>query len=71
MERIEGEDQARAAPGVMKVEFLQGPGTPLVGTHDSFSRAACAIAVGDSPDEALERAQEATKKLRFVVTCQA
>jgi hypothetical protein len=71
LERIEGEDRARAMPGVVEVELLQGPGASLSGLHDSWSRAACAIATGQSPDEAVARAQDATKQLRFLVSCRS
>jgi biotin carboxylase len=69
IEHIEGENVARAMPGVKQVEILQGVGTTLQGVHDSFSRAAYVIAVGESPEDALKKAQEASSQLKFGVLC--
>jgi biotin carboxylase len=69
LERIDGREQAQAIEGVMRVELLQEPGTEVHGAHDSFSRAAFAIAVADESQEAVRRARDAVSKLRFVVAC--
>jgi biotin carboxylase len=69
LERVDGEEQASTGAGVVRVGLLQEPGTQVHGAHDSFSRGAYAIAVGDSSDEAVARARAAVSKFRFVVVC--
>jgi biotin carboxylase len=69
IERIKGEEQARTIPGVVRVAVRKGTGSEVKGVHDSFSRAAYAIATGRSPNEAVERAQQAAGQLRFLVSC--
>ncbi|HYF66281.1 MAG TPA: ATP-grasp domain-containing protein [Herpetosiphonaceae bacterium] len=69
LERIDGLEAARGQPGVIRVEPLQDPGTMIEGAYDSYSRGASAIAVGDSYEEAVSRAQTAVSQLRFIVTC--
>lgn len=63
--KIEGEEEAQSVLGVAQVQSYLQPGEKLEGMHDSFSRAAYALARGQSPEEALERARLATEKLRF------
>lgn len=71
IERIEGEEQAKTMPGVVRVAVRKGTGSEVKGVHDSFSRAAYAIATGRSPNEAVDRAQQAAGQLRFLVSCKA
>jgi phosphoribosylamine-glycine ligase len=69
LERVEGIEVARASPGVQDLGVLKKPGTELGEVFDSSSRAAAVIATGETPDEAMGRAVEATKAIRFVVSC--
>lgn len=69
IERVDGLDQAKAIEGVDEVVLRLKSGARLGGLHDSFARAAYAIAAGPSQETALERAQAATKALRFLVLC--
>lgn len=66
---IEGEEEARVAPGVRQVALAVKVGQSVGQAHDSFSRAAYAIAAGASPEEAVQRAQDATSLLTFTLTC--
>lgn len=69
LERVEGVAEAAALPGVARVELMQPQGAQVRGAYDSFSRGAYAIAVADTADEAVARAQAATRRLRFMVLC--
>lgn len=69
IERIDGLEQARAHPGVQRVDLLLAPGAMVGQVHDSFSRGASVIATGASAGQALERAREASGMIRFVVSC--
>ena len=71
LERVEGIQEARACPGVEDLGVLKKPGTEIGEVFDSSSRVAAVIAVGESVEEAVDRAVEATKAIRFVVACQA
>ncbi|MFC7472560.1 hypothetical protein ACFQVA_41530 [Actinomadura keratinilytica] len=64
---VGGEEEARALEGVVDVEILREPGKRLKGVTGSFARAAHVCAVGDTPEEALTRAQEGVRKLSFTV----
>ena len=61
--QIQGEDIARALPGVLKVKAIVAPGARISSLHGSSSRPAYAIATGAAPDEALARAQAAIQRL--------
>lgn len=69
LERVEGVEEARAFPGVEDLGVLKKPGAKIGEVFDSSSRAAAVIAVGDTADQAIDRATEATKAIRFVVSC--
>jgi biotin carboxylase len=69
LERVEGIPDARASPGVEDLGVLKKPGTELGEVFDSSSRAAAVIATGETPEQAMDRAIEATKAIRFVVSC--
>ena len=69
IERVDGVDLARAREGVDRVEVLQPPGTEVGEVHDSFSRGASVVATGDSVEQAMSRATEAAREIRFVVSC--
>jgi biotin carboxylase len=60
---IQGEDVARALPGVLKVKAIAAPGARMSGLHGSSSRPAYAIATAAAPDQALARAQAAIRQL--------
>ncbi len=64
-----GMDEAAALPGVVTVEEVLGPGAVLTTPRTNYGRAACAIAIGSSAAEAVERSRAAAEKLRLVVTC--
>lgn len=70
LERVEGLDDAKNLPGVTDVKVKHPVGTYLTQLQSSYSRLAYAIAIGQDPEEALERAQAATKKLRFMIAYQ-
>lgn len=69
LERVDGLETARAMSGVKSVELIRAVGTKVQEAYDSFSRGAYVIAVGDTHDEAIERARAAAHQLRFVVSC--
>lgn len=69
LERVEGVEAARAAPGVTDVVLEQSPGAALAGAHDSASRGALVIAVAATADEAVTRARTGSSHLRFIVSC--
>lgn len=69
LERIDGIQEARACPGVEDLGVLKKPGAELGEVFESSSRAAAVIATGETPDQAMDRANEATKLIRFVVSC--
>ncbi|TXH77674.1 MAG: ATP-grasp domain-containing protein [Lysobacteraceae bacterium] len=69
VERVDGVDAAKAMPGVQRVDVIQSPGAEIGEVHDSFSRGASVIAVGESAEEAMARAVEAAGQIRFVVAC--
>jgi biotin carboxylase len=71
LERVDGVAAAEALPGVVHVDLLEEPGAALHGAESSEGRAASAIALGDTADEAIARARAATAALRFVVSCAA
>ncbi|MER5891086.1 ATP-grasp domain-containing protein [Streptomyces sp. NPDC001941] len=64
---VTGGDAASALDGVVDVEVLREPGKRLNGVTGSFARGAHVCAVGDTPQEALERAKEGVRKLSFTV----
>ncbi|HEY0992757.1 MAG TPA: ATP-grasp domain-containing protein [Kofleriaceae bacterium] len=69
VERVDGEAEARAMPGVTSVQTWKPAGSKVDGLRDSFSRGVGIIAIGESPGEAMSRAQDAGKRIRFVVCC--
>lgn len=71
LQAVEGQDDAHAVPGVVEIEIQQPVGATLSGLRDSWSRAACVIATGETPEQALDRAQEAAGQLRFVLDTSA
>ncbi len=67
--RIDGESEAKALPGVIRVDLLQDPGAKMEGATDSFARGASAIAIGERAEEATSRAKDAAGRLSFVLAC--
>jgi biotin carboxylase len=67
---VDGVDAARAVRGVVKVEIVLGPGEQLVPVVNTACRAAYVCAVGDSHEEALDRARQGVACLSFVVRTQ-
>jgi len=63
--QVGGVEQARALPGVDRVEILRAEGSRAGEVRESADRSALAIAVADAPGEALARAREAVRMLRF------
>ena len=59
-------ERVRALPYVRQVELLKEPGAPQTAVRQSSDRSALAVVVGDTPQEALRRAQEAIRMLTFV-----
>jgi biotin carboxylase len=61
-----GVDDAKKLPYVKSVEILRKPGTRGAAVRSSFERSGLAVAVGESPAEALTRARAAIDALEFV-----
>ncbi len=64
---IEGREAAHAAEGVVDVRIYREPGHTFGPLLRGADRAGAVIAVGDSRDDALERARAAADEIRFVV----
>ncbi|MBP2390299.1 ATP-grasp domain-containing protein [Aeromicrobium fastidiosum] len=64
---VDGEDEAKASPGVAAVEVLRDIGDRLEGVTGSFARAAHVCALGDTVAEALARAQGGVGAMHFTV----
>ncbi len=65
---VEGVDEARAVPGVLEVRVYRAPGHLFGPLQRGADRAGTVIAVGETRDEALERAEQAAALVRFDVT---
>jgi biotin carboxylase len=64
---IEGREAAHASEGVLDVRIYREPGFRIGPLLRGADRAGAVIAVGDSRDDALERARRAADEIRFVV----
>lgn len=62
---VQGVEEAKANPGVQELHLLLKPGSQLNGLMSSHSRVTSIRTVADSKEEALCRAQEASKRLSF------
>ncbi len=71
LERISGEEEARAVPGVTSVEPTVRPGTALDGLTSSDARVAAVRALGATPDDAVAAARTAVDRLAFHVRARA
>ncbi|MGB2953964.1 MAG: hypothetical protein WBB74_11335 [Gaiellaceae bacterium] len=66
LESVDGLEEAEAVEGIVAVNVYRGPGTVFVPLRRGADRAGAVLAVGDSRDQALERADWAAARLRFV-----
>jgi biotin carboxylase len=64
---VEGVDAAAAGEGVLDVRIHRAPGYTFAPFRRGRDRAGAVIAVGDSREQALERAHAAADEIRFVV----
>lgn len=64
---VEGREEAHAVAGVLDVRLYREPGHSFGPLLRGADRAGAVIAVGDSREEALERARTAANEIRFVV----
>jgi biotin carboxylase len=67
LRRVSGVDEARGLPGVEDVRVYRGPGHVFGPLLRGADRAGAVLAVGDSCDDALARADEAARTIRFEV----
>jgi biotin carboxylase len=65
---VEGEEEARAAEGVLDVRLYRPTGHEFGPFRAGSDRAGAVLAVGESREEALARARRATDLIRFVVS---
>jgi biotin carboxylase len=65
LREIEGEEEARAVDGVIGVRFYRRPGHVFGELRRAADRAGDVIAVGETREEALERAERAAECIRF------
>jgi biotin carboxylase len=66
LERVEGVAAAEAVEGVEWTRVYREPGYVLVPLRRGADRAGAVLAVGDSPADALARADRAAERVRFV-----
>jgi hypothetical protein len=59
-------ERVRELPYVRGVEVLKEPGSPLTAVHQSSDRSALVAVAGETPEEAVRRAQEAIEMLTFI-----
>jgi biotin carboxylase len=67
LQEVEGVEEARAVEGVKDVRVYREPGHVFGRFLRGADRAGAVLAVGDSRDEAVERADEAVRLIRFKV----
>jgi biotin carboxylase len=67
LEEVEGADEARAVEGVQDVRIYREPGHVFGPFLRGADRAGAVLATGDSREEALDRADEAARLIRFKV----
>jgi biotin carboxylase len=71
LEEVEGADEARGVEGVQEVRVYREPGHVFGPFLRAADRAGAVLAVGDSRDEALQRADEAVRLIRFTVAAES
>jgi biotin carboxylase len=64
---VEGREEAHAVEGVLDVRLYRGPGHVFGPLRHGADRAGAVIAVGDSRDDALDRARRAAGAIRFLL----
>ena len=67
LQAVEGTEEARALEGVEEVRVYREPGHVFGPFLRGADRAGAVLAVGESREEALERADEAARLIRFEV----
>jgi biotin carboxylase len=67
LEKVEGAEEARAVEGVKDVRIYREPGHVFGPFRRGADRAGAVLAIGDSREEALARADEAAGLIRFKV----
>ena len=67
LQEVEGSEAAHAVDGVLDVRLYREPGHVFGPLLRGADRAGAVIAVGDSREQALERARAAANEIRFVV----
>jgi biotin carboxylase len=67
LQEVEGAEEARAVEGVRDVRIYREPGHVFGPFRRGADRAGAVLATGDSREEALERADEAARLIRFKV----
>ncbi len=67
LHEVEGREAAHAVDGVLDVRLYREPGHVFGPLLRGADRAGAVIAVGDSREQALERARAAANEIRFVV----
>ncbi len=65
LREVEGEDEARSLEGVIDVRLYRRPGHVFRELRRASDRAGAVIAVGDSSEQALARAERAAECIRF------
>ncbi len=65
LEAVEGVDQAEAGEGVVRVRIYREPGHAYGPLLRGSDRAGAVLAVGETRDEALARAESASERIRF------
>jgi biotin carboxylase len=68
LQEVAGTDEARAVEGIEDVRIYREPGHVFGPFRRGADRAGAVLAVGDSRDEALERADRAASLIRFQVS---
>ncbi len=66
LEEVHGLDEAQAVEGVLKVRSYRSPGFVFGPLRRGGDRAGAVLAVGSTREEALERADRAVERIRFV-----
>jgi biotin carboxylase len=67
LEEVEGTEEAQAVEGVQDVRIYRQPGHVFGPFHRGADRAGAVLVIGESRQEALERADEAARLIRFKV----
>lgn len=68
LQRIAGQREAQAQPGVAEVRLIFQPGMKISDIYDSDSRGAGVLARGETPQEAVDRSRAALDLLTFEIS---